>query len=159
MSDSRHEMEDYIEHIAFPVTKEELINGLLLGDAPGRLIALAERLPQARYEHRSNLRQDLTAIDHLHATEIAGAHTYDQLLAVVLHHVGDIRHTTKDSYNRLVDRVIHIAERQGTLSADEARGIALRLIGAFADLRGTMDEVYDDKAPVNPRDDLPRLRG
>jgi hypothetical protein len=33
-----------------------------------------------------------------------------------------------------------------------------RLEAAFADLRGTMSEVYDDRAPIDPHRDLPRTQ-
>ena len=158
MSTARHEVEEYVEQIVFPVTKEELINGLLFREAPGRLIVLVERLPESHYGDIQALRRDLAEIDRVHADEIAGSHSYEEFLTVVLRHVGDIRHTTKEAYNRVVERVIHIALQQGTLSGSDARTMNLKLIAAFADLRGTMDEVYDDQAPINPRDDLPRTR-
>jgi hypothetical protein len=158
MSEIRHEVEDYIKQIDFPVTKEELINGLLVRNAPGRLIVLVERLPRDQYDHRQDLRRDLAEIDHFHAREIAQANSYEEFLAVVLEHVGDIRHTTKAAYNRVVERVMYIAVEQGSLRLSDARSMELRLIAAFADLRGTMDEVYDEKAPINPEEDLPRTR-
>jgi hypothetical protein len=34
----------------------------------------------------------------------------------------------------------------------------LRLDAAFADLRGTMTEVYDNRAPIDPHGDLPRTQ-
>jgi hypothetical protein len=158
MADTQHEVEAYISHVVFPATKEELINGLLTRQAPGRMVALVERLPQNRYESSRELRRDLEEVFHVHESEVAPARTYEDFLAVVLRHVGDVRHTTKDAYNRVVEHVIHIAERQGTLDPLSARSMQQRLEAAFADLRGTMSEVYDYLAPVDPRDDQPRVR-
>ena len=159
MSETEHEVEGYIEHIVFPVTKEELINGLLVRDAPGRMIALVERLPRERYEDRQAVRRDLEEIDRVHAREVAGARSYEELLDVVLRNVGDIRYATKQTYNRVVQRVVHIAQQQGTLAGSDAPAMTQRLEAAFADLRGTMPEVYDEEAPIDPHDDLPRTRG
>jgi AcrR family transcriptional regulator len=158
MSETQHEIERYIEHIAFPVTKEELINGLLVRRAPQRMIAIVERLPRDRYDDRQALRRDLEEIAHVHAREVAAARTYDDFLALVLRHVGDVHHTTKDAYNRVVEHVIHIAQQQGTLNSTAARAMQQRLEAAFADLRGTMSEVYDDGAPIDPHRDLPRAQ-
>jgi hypothetical protein len=158
MADAQHEVEAYVSHIAFPASKEELINGLLVRNAPARMVALVERLPQSRYDSREQLRADLEEVSRVHAREVRVARTYDEFLAVVLRHVGDVRHTTKDAYNRVVEHVIHIAERQGTLDSAEARGMEQRLEAAFADLRGTMSEVYDDRAPIDPHRDLPRTQ-
>jgi Protein of unknown function (DUF2795) len=158
MADAEHEVEAYVSHIAFPATKEELINGLLVKNAPGRMVALVERLPQARYESRRHLREDLEEISRVHASEVAPARTYDDFLAVVLRHVGDVGHTTKEAYNRVVEHVIRIAQRQGTLDSDAASAMQQRLEAAFADLRGTMSEVYDYQAPIDPRGDLPRTQ-
>lgn len=158
MAETQHEVEAYVEHIVFPTTKEELINGLLTGGAPGRMVALVERLPQQYYDSRRHLRQDLEEVSRVHAREVAPARTYDDFLAVVLRHVGDVRHTTKEAFNRVVAHVIHIAEQQGTLDSAGARAMQQRLEAAFADLRGTMSEVYDYRAPIDPRDDLPEVR-
>jgi hypothetical protein len=158
MSETEHEVEAYLSHIEFPVTREELINGLLVRDAPGRMIALVERLPKARYHERAEVRRDLVEIDQVHARELAGARSYEELLAVVLRNVGDVRYATKETYNRVVQRVIHVAQQQGTLGPAEARAMELRLDATFADLRGTMPEVYDERVPTNPHDDLPRRR-
>jgi len=156
MTETEHEVEAYVSHLDFPVTKEELINGLLVRDAPGRMVALVERLPQDRYDTRRQLRQDLEGVSQVHAREVAGARTYDEFLAVVLRNVGDIRHTSKESYNRVVAHVIHLAGRQGTLNQAESHAMQQRLEAAFADLRGTMTDVYDYRAPVDPYADLPR---
>jgi hypothetical protein len=158
MADAQHEVEAYVSHIAFPASKEELVNGLLVRDAPARMVALVERLPRDRYDGRRQLREDLEEVSRVHAREVSEARTYDEYLAVVLRHVGDIRHTTKEAYNRVVEHVIHIAERQGTLDSAHARAMQLRLDAAFADLRGTMTEVYDYRAPIDPHGDLPRTR-
>jgi hypothetical protein len=158
MAEAQHEVEAYVAHVVFPTTKEELINGLLTGGAPARMVALVERLPQDRYDSRQHLWQDLEEVARVHAREVAPARTYDDFLAVVLRHVGDVRHTSKEAYNRVVAHVIHIAERQGTLDRAAARQMQQRLEAAFADLRGTMSEVYDDRAPIDPRADLPEVR-
>jgi hypothetical protein len=122
------------------------------------MIAVVERLPRDRYDDRHALRRDLEEIAHVHAREVAGARTYDEFLAVVLRHVGDMRHATKDAYNRVVEHVIHIAQQQGTLTSTEARTMQERLDAAFADLRGTMSAVYDERAPIDPHCDLPRAQ-
>jgi AcrR family transcriptional regulator len=158
MPETQHEVEAYVAHIAFPASKEELINGLLVRNAPARMVALVERLPQARYDSRRHLRQDLEEVSRVHAREVAPARTYDDFLAVVLRHVGDIHHATKDAYNRVVEHVIHIARQQGTLDSAESRTMQERLEAAFADLRGTMSEVYDYRAPIDPHGDLPRTQ-
>jgi hypothetical protein len=158
MADAQHEVEEYISHIAFPASKEELINGLLVRNAPARMVALVERLPQGRYDNRSNLRKDLHEVAGVHAREVRTARTYDDFLAVVLRHVGDVRHTTKEAYNRVVEHVIHIAQQQGTLNRAEAHAMQQRLDAAFADLRGSMSEVYDYQAPIDPHGDLPRTQ-
>ena len=62
------------------------------------MIAVVERLPRDRYDDRQALRRDLEEMAHVHAREVAGARTYDEFLAVVLRHVGDVRHATKDAY-------------------------------------------------------------
>jgi hypothetical protein len=158
MSKTGHEIEEYIDHVVFPVTKEELINGLLAGNAPGRIVAIVERLPQPRYETREQLLTDIEEVSRVHAHEVAQARTYEDFLAVVLRHVGDIQHTTKEAYNRVVAHVIHTARHQGILDENTARQMEQRLEAAFAELREPMTEVYDYEAPIDPRDDLPRLR-
>jgi hypothetical protein len=155
--DTQHEVEDYISHVVFPATKEELINGLLVNNAPARMVALVERLPRDRYLHRQELRTDLEEVSRVHAAEVVQAQTYEDFLAVVLRHVGDVRHVTKEAYNRVVDHVIHIAERQGTLDARAARKMRERLDAEYAELRGSMSDVYDYQAPINPRADLPKF--
>ncbi len=158
MAETQHEVEAYVAHMVFPTTKEELINGLLVSEAPGRMVALVERLPRNRYDSRRHLRQDLEEVTQLHGHEVASARTYDDFLAVVLRHVGDIQHTSKDAFNRVVAHIMHSAERQGTLDQAGAQQMGQRLEAAFADLHGTMSEVYDDRAPIDPREDLPRVR-
>jgi hypothetical protein len=159
MAETEHEVEAYVSQIAFPATKEELINGLLVRNAPGRMVALVERLPQARYDSRQRLRQDLDEVSQVHAQEVAPARSYDDFLAVVVRHVGDVGHTTKEAYNQVVEHVIHVAQQQGTLDSAESRAMQQRLEAAFADLRGTMSDVYDYGAPVDPHGDLPRTQG
>lgn len=158
MADAQHEVETYVSHVVFPASKEELVNGLLVRDAPARMVALVERLPRDRYDSRRQLRDDLEEVSQVHAREVREARSYDDFQAVVLRHVGDVRHTTKEAYNRVVDHVIHIAQQQGTLSSTEARAMQQQLDAAFADLRGTMSEVYDYQAPIDPHRDLPRTQ-
>lgn len=159
MVTAQHEVENYISHLAFPATKEELINGLLVRNAPARMVALVERLPWDRYDDRCQLREDLDEVSRVHAREVSAARTDDEFQAVVLRHVGDVGHTTKEAYNRVVDHVVHIAQQQGTINDTEARAMRERLVAAFADLRGTMTQVYDDRAPIDPSRDLPRSQG
>jgi hypothetical protein len=159
MAQTQHEVEAYAAHVVFPATKEELINGLLARGAPGRMVALVDRLPGDRYDSLRQVREDLEEISKVHAREVAPARTYEDFLAVVVRHVGDIRHVTKDRFNRVVAHVIHIAEQQGTLDRTGAEAMRQRLEAAFADLRGTMSEVYDFNAPINPGEDLPRVSG
>src|SRR5438270_5367885 len=112
---AKHEIEKYTSYIVFPVTKEELINGLLVAGAPGRAIALVERLLRDRYDDRQQLKEDLREVSRVHAREVAQASTYDEYLGVVLRHVGDVRHATKEAYNRIVEHVIHTAQYQRKL--------------------------------------------
>src|SRR4051812_40401912 len=127
MASPQHEVEGYVSHLTFPATKEELINGLLAGEAPGRMIALVERLPRDSYPDLYGLREDLEEVSNVHAAEVLPARTYEDFLAVVIRHVGDLQHTTKDAYNRVVAHVIHIAERQGVLDAASAPAMQQRL--------------------------------
>lgn len=159
MIDSQSDVSRYIRRIAFPVTKEELINGLLAEDAPGDEVSLVERLPKREYATADEVFDDLREISEVHRDEVAAARTYDDYVELVIRHVGDVAHSTKDSYNRVVARIIRIAQEQGKLSPEESRSFEQRLDGAFSDLRGSMSEVTDDAAPVDPRDDLPHMRG
>ncbi|MGH2386883.1 MAG: DUF2795 domain-containing protein [Chloroflexota bacterium] len=159
MANTQHEVEAYVSHLAFPASKEELINGLLAGDAPVRMVALVERLPRARYANRQRLREDLEEVSRIHAGEVAAAHTYDDYLAVVVRHIGDPQHVTKDAFNRVVALVIHSAQQHGSLDQAGAEAMRQRLEAAFVGLRDTMTEVYDNEAPINPWDDLPNLQG
>ncbi|MGH2411317.1 MAG: hypothetical protein ACRDGS_13245 [Chloroflexota bacterium] len=40
MADTQRDIEVFLTHVALPATKEELINALLVRDAPGRMIVL-----------------------------------------------------------------------------------------------------------------------
>ena len=71
MAEALHEVEEYAADVQFPVSKEELVNGLLAGEAPRRMIALVERLPLASYKDREHLRNDLEEVSRLHAREVA----------------------------------------------------------------------------------------
>ena len=132
MAEAEHEVEAYVSNIIFPVTKEELINGLLVNDAPGRMVAVVERLPEDRYDNRQDLRRDLAEVSHVHAREVSPARSYDDFLAVVIRHVGDVRHTTKEAYNGVVEHVVHIAQQQGNLDAESARAMQQRLEAALS---------------------------
>lgn len=158
MANAQHEVEAYVNHIVFPATKEELINGLLARNAPGRMVELVERLARDNYDSVEALRSDLEEVSRVHTGEVASARSYDDFLAVVLLHVGDVRHVTKQTYNEVVSQVVRAAEEQGTLDHATAGAMREQLEAAFADLRGAMTEVTDDAAPVNPRDDLPQMR-
>jgi len=158
MATTQHEVEAYVSHLAFPASKEELINGLLAGDAPGRMIALVERLPRANYADPQHLREDLEEVSRLHAEEVATARTYEDFLAIVTRHVGDLQHVTKNAFNRVVTYVIHIAQQLGTLDETSAPPMQQRLEAAFAGMRDAMSDVYDDEAPVDPWEDLPDLQ-
>jgi len=159
MADARLEVESYIGTISFPTTKEELINGLLSREAPGRMVALVERLPEARYSTPQRLLDDLAEVSRVHAQEVAAARSYEDFLALVVRHVGDVKHATKDAYNRVVAHVVAIAEHKAMVSEEEGLRLQARLEAEFARLRGTMSEVFDDNAPVDPHDDLPRISG
>ncbi len=157
MADTQHDVEGFLAHVGFPTTKEEIINGLLVGDAPRRMIVLVERLPQDRYESVDGLRRDLEEVSRVHADEVALARSFEDFLALVIRHVGDIQHVTKDAFNRVAAHVVQIAEEQGGLDSSDAQAMLRRLEASYADLRESMSEVYDDRAPVDPRKDLPRV--
>jgi hypothetical protein len=157
MADTQREVEAYVTTLAFPITKEEIINGLLSMEAPGRMVALVEHLPETRYRSLQQILEDVAEVGRVHSKDVASARTYEDFLAVVLRHVGDIRHTTKESFNRVVSQVLAMAEHQHILDEEAARGLEPRLQAAFAERRGSMSEVFDDAAPVDPHDDLPRI--
>jgi hypothetical protein len=159
MAGTQQEVEAYVATVRFPTTKEEIINGLLSREAPGRMVALVEHLPEPRYKSLELLLHDLAEVSQMHAREVAAARTYEDYLAVVLRHVGDVRHATKESFNRIVAHVLALAEHQGMLDDGAARRMQQRLEAAFADLRGTMSDVYDDAAALDPNDDLPTIGG
>ncbi|HEY8287346.1 MAG TPA: hypothetical protein VIJ28_23405 [Chloroflexota bacterium] len=159
MADTQHDIEAFLTLVAFPTTKEELINGLLVRDAPGRMIVLVERLARDSYENSDDLRRDLEEVSRVHADEVAPARTFDDFLALVVRHVGDVQHVTKDAFNRVASHVVQIAEDQGSLDRGGAQQMLLRLDAAFADLRQSMSKVYDDHAPIDPHKDLPRGAG
>jgi hypothetical protein len=158
VAETLHEVEEYTADMLFPVSKEELVNGLLAGEAPGRMIALVERLPLASYGDREHLRGDLEEVSRVHAREVAAAHSDDEYLAVVLRQVGDVQHVSKEAFNRVVAHVVHLARKQGKLDDDGAHRLQQHLEAAFADLRESMSAVYDNMAPEDPHDDLPERR-
>jgi hypothetical protein len=157
MSAAQREAEQYVSTVIFPTTKEEIINGLLASEAPGRVVALVERLPADHYNSSQRLLSDIDEVSRVHIQEVAQARTYEDFLAIVLRHVGDIRHSSKDAFNRVVAHVIHMAEEQLVLDEGTAQRTQQQLEAAFAGLRGTMSEVFDDNAPVDPKEDLPRV--
>ncbi|HZT95455.1 MAG TPA: DUF2795 domain-containing protein [Chloroflexota bacterium] len=149
------EIETYADRIRFPVTKEELINGALAENLPGDRIALIERLPRPEYQNREQLNADLEEIAKVTAAEVDPADTYADYLELVIRNVGDVSHATKDTFNRVVEAVLEEARREGRLSDQEAASMRLHLDAAFANLRGSMSEVTDDTASIDPEDDLP----
>jgi hypothetical protein len=158
MADGELTLADLIDRVQYPVTKEELINALLTESAPTHEVALADRLPQARYQSKREIEDDLEEISRVHEAEIAAAETFEDYLQQVVRHVGDVTHTTKSDYNRVVERIVNIALSLGKLSAGEAHDMRVRLEAAFADVREPMTAVEDPSAPVDPTQDLPRLR-
>ena len=158
MAETRQILGDLIERVEYPVTKEELINGLLTANAPTYEVALADRLPRTEYRRKLEVEQDLEEISRIRESDIAAAETFDDYLDQVLKHVGDVKHTTKASYNAVVDGVLKIAGALGKLDQAEAKRLRMRLEGAFADLRQPMSKVMDDSAPLDPNEDLPRFR-
>lgn len=155
MTDTEQEIEEYVSHIGLPVTKEELVNGLLARNATGRLVGVVERLPRDTYESRDQLLQDLDSLSRVLASEVASATTFEEFLPIVVRHTGDIRYATKDRFNRVVDHVIHLARTSGGLDEKTADSMRDRLEASFADLRGSMTSVTNDAAPIDPWDDLP----
>ncbi len=158
MTRTEESIDHYLGKLQLPVTKEELINGLIDQDGSGYEIALIERLPRDSYESRETLQSDLEEISRVHAGEVAQAEGYDDYLRLVLGHVGDVTQSTKNAYNRTADAVVRSAQRQGKVSGQEARDLLRHLQAEFAGLRGSMAEVTDDSAPLDPRGDLPRYR-
>jgi Protein of unknown function (DUF2795) len=158
MGEGEFSLRELINRVEYPVTKEELVNELLVENAPTPELALADRLPRVRYRNKREVEADLEEISHVHEAEIAGAQTFEDYLEQVLRHVGDVTHTTKASYNQVVDRVVKIALSLGKLDAAQAHDMRRSLEAAFADIRETMTEVEDNSAPVDPGQDLPHIR-
>lgn len=158
MTKTQHDVENYLSHIGVPVTKEELINGLLVANAPGRLVDVVERLPRDRYQSHEELRRDVDDISRVLGREVASAHTFEEFLPIVIKHTGDVRYATKDRYNRVVEHVIHLAQVEGSLDAESAQDMSRRLEAAFADIRGSMTSVTNDEAQIDPMRDLPPLK-
>lgn len=146
---------EYAAGVRFPATREELVNQLLVKGAPISLVSVFERLPSGSYESESELRRDVNEISTLDAQEIAGASTFEDLLAIVRRNVGDVDHASKALYGRVVDAVIEGAREQGSLLDSEIRQMRDRLLAGYADLRRPMSETYDYDAPRNPNFDLP----
>jgi flagellar motility protein MotE (MotC chaperone) len=158
MADNMAGLDDLINRVEYPVTKEELVNALLAENAGSHEVALADRLPRSRYKSKREVEEDLEEISRVHEAEIAPAETFQDYLEQVIRHVGDVTHTTKASYNSVVDRVVKIAQSQGKLDETQAREMRLKLEAAFADVRGPMTLVEDPSAPLDPTEDLPRTR-
>ncbi len=158
MADNVAGLDDLINRVEYPVTKEELVNALLAENAGSHEVALADRLPRLRYKSKREVEEDLEEISRVHEAEIAAAETFQDYLEQVIRHVGDVTHTTKASYNSVVDRVVKIAQSQGKLDETQAREMRLKLEAAFADVRGPMTLVEDPSAPLDPTEDLPRIR-
>jgi hypothetical protein len=159
MAETPREIEGFLAQVMFPASKEALINALLVAEAPRRAMALAERLPRDRYTSWDQLRQDLDEVSRLQIAEVRAAHGYDDYQAIVTRHVGDIRHATKEAYNRVAAQVVEVARQEGRLGSADAGQMLDRLRSAFADMRGSMSEVYDEDAPVDPLEGLPRVLG
>lgn len=158
MDKTQIDLVEYVDRIIYPVSKEELINGLLVQNAPREAVSLIERLPQPRYSSAATVLSDLEDITSVEPHEVTGASQYSDFLELVIRNVGDVAHVTKDIYNRVVTQVVRAAHEQGALSIDESVAMERRLKASFADLRGSMSEVTDDGAPTDPLDDLPRIR-
>jgi len=158
MTRTEEGLESFLARIDLPVTKEELINGLLAQEAAGAEIALVERLPRNQYDSSDILRSDLDEISRVHGEEVAQASGYEDYLRLVVEHVGDVSHATKAAFNRTAEAVVESARDQGMVSGDEAARLRTRLQSEFARLRGSMTGVTDDSAPIDPRDDLPKFR-
>ena len=158
MFDLELEIIKYVERIEYPVSKEEIINGLLADNAPAYEVALVDRLPHKAYESSRAVLGDLAEVTRIHGDEIQAAQSYEDYLQLVIRHVGDVAHATKEVFNATAARIVRMAERMGKLTDSQAREIELRLDAAFANLRGSMSTVTDDSAPTDPREDLPRLR-
>ena len=146
---------DFVASVRFPVTREELVNQLLVNNAPVSLVSLFERLPAGAYESEDQLRSDVDEISTLDAQEIGQARTFEDLLAIVRRNVGDVDHASKALYDRVVDAVIQGARQRGNLPEAEIRRMHDRLLASYADLRRPMSETYDYDAPRNPHFDLP----
>lgn len=137
-----------------PATREELVNQLLVRNAPTAMIAVVERLPSERYESMETLRADLEEISSLDISEIKGT-SYEELLELVVRNVGDVDHATKATYHAVVSSVIAGVRQQGKVSSSELGELQTRLEAAFADLRRPMSETYNYEAPRDPKFDLP----
>lgn len=141
-----------------PATREELVNQLLVREAPTAMIAVIERLPSEHYESMETLRADLDEISRLDISEIQGT-TYEELLELVVRNVGDVDHATKATYHAVVASVIAGVREQGKVEASELRDLGTRLEASFADLRRPMSETYNYEAPRDPKFDLPGKEG
>ena len=146
-----------VERVVLPASKEELINTVLVENATGSVIELFERLPRDRYDSQELLSSDLRELSQVHSDEVSGAKTFNDFLSAVLLHAGDVQHISKDAFNAIVDRVIGIAERDGDVDKKDGEEMRHRLYATYVDLRKGMTEVYNDAAPINPNEDLPKF--
>lgn len=146
---------EFFARLGFPVTREELVNSLLVDEAPARTISVVHRLPGEVYESAEDLHRDFDEISTLDAEEVGQARTFEDLLAIVRKNVGDVDHATKALYDRVVDGVVEGAREHGNLPETEIRAMHDRLLGSYADLRRPMSESYNYDAPRDPKFDLP----
>jgi hypothetical protein len=149
------QLTDLLAKVRFPVTREELVNQLLVSNAPVSLVSVLERLPADTYQSQDDLKRDVDEISTLDAQEVGNARSYEDLLAIVRRNVGDVDRVSKALYDRVVDAVIEGARQQGNLSNSEIRGMHDRLLASYAELRKPMSETYNYEAPRNPNLDLP----
>ncbi|MEX2237361.1 MAG: DUF2795 domain-containing protein [Dehalococcoidia bacterium] len=147
---------DYAAGVPFPVSKEELINKMLVDRAPASILATYDRLPANQYESLERLRADVEEISRLDISEVAGAKTFEQLLEVVRRNVGDVDHVTKAGYLRVVGAVVEAAKTQGGIASGDLAQIRQKLEAAYVDLRRPMSESYNYDAPRNPNYGLPK---
>lgn len=157
-TDISQDLQGYLRRIEFPVSKEELINGLLESEAVGDEIVLVERLPQDEYADLQSLQHDLDDVSRVRSAEVDAVTDYNGYLELVVKHVGDVRHANKHVFNRTVDAIVGVAHRRGRIDAQEVATLRPRLESEFSRLRGSMTDVTNDDAPNDPADDLPSYR-
>lgn len=147
--------DSYLASIRFPVTREQLVNGLLVGKTDRGTLALFERLPRRSYESSAQLEADIAELSRLDAGEAEGASSFAALLDVVVRNAGDVDHVTKDGWNALVDAVIEGAGVEDAGGERLAEDFRERLRAAYVDFRHPMSETFDYSAPRDPELDRP----